>query len=75
MNMEKITRPSLTKRAVMGILDVLPIPNFHEVIKSVIRDNPECKTEIIKLIELTLNRLDVPRTVIAVAVGLLLILL
>lgn len=74
IDMQEITQPSWVRIA-MGVLDVLPVPNVHEVVKAVLKDDPSCKQDLLKLLKRTLERFDVPRTVVAVIIGLLMVLL
>ena len=59
-----------------AIIDVLPIPNFHEVIKAVIKDHEKAGKAIsgFELIRRTLKKLDAIRTVVAIVVAILLVL-
>lgn len=65
----------LWARLLMGILDVLPIPNVHEIIRSLLKKEPITRTDIILLVKMTLTKFDVPRTTISIITGALMLLL
>lgn len=62
-------------RTIHSILDVAPIPNIHEVVKAVIKDEEERKQTLTTwgLLKETFARMDWLRTIVGVAAALLLV--
>lgn len=75
IDVRAIAKPALGTRILYGVLDVLPIPNIHEIVKSLRNKDERCRKDVVHLIGQTLLKLDVPRTIVAVVTGTLLILM
>lgn len=56
-----------TGKIIHSIIDVMPVPNIHEVVKASAKANSE--QTILELIKDTTKRVDATRTIIALAVG------
>ena len=58
-----------------AIIDVLPIPNVHEVIKAVVKDHQKAGNVLdgITLLRQTFGKLDLTRTVVAVLLAIVLV--
>jgi hypothetical protein len=69
-----ITGRNKTGKTIFGILDSLPMFNFHEVIKAVAKEKEETGASVPQILKESMGKLDVVRTLSSVATTFLIIL-
>lgn len=59
-------------KVVFAFLDIIPLPNFHEIVKRVNKDYPDAT--LLQKIKITFQKVDWTRTIVALAGAVLVVL-